>query len=295
MPMMNNFVKRTTKGILMRHPAAGIRAVQLARPLRFWPERLGWRGWDTGSGNGRPSIVFFTHYRCASMMLVQRLNDLIEGLGYRQINYQGYVHPWPIEKREKFQRDREEHERVGRFVAQGRFYAPLRYFVDIPHLDQYKVLLVLRDPRDVLVSRYYSERFAHVRLDKGFLDHCRKVEDMTIEEFVVGYTDDVGAHYRLFMEHAADLEHAHVVPYEEVIADFAGFLRGVNEYASLGRSEEEILEIAGRESFSVSSEDKYSHKRSVKARNFEEKLPAETIAVLNRELGDILDHFGWER
>ena len=264
------------------------------RPFLFHREHRAWKGGDTRPGNGRPSLVFFTHYRCASMMLVRRLNDLLAGLGYRQVDYQGYVHPWPLDQRDHFQRAREEHREVGRFVAEGRFYAPLRYYVDVPELQNYKVVVVLRDPRDVLVSRYYSEKFAHVRADTRFLAHCEEVEKMELDEFALAFADDVGGHYRFFMEHAPDLEHALFVSYEEVISDFEGFLSKVNEYAGLGCPAERVREIADKESFRVTSEDKYAHKRSVKARNFEEKLQPETIGALNVQLADVLKHFGWE-
>lgn len=290
---MHPALKRILKPFLMRFPRLGILGLKVARPFRFQPERLAWRGGDQGPGNGRPSLVFFTHYRCGSMMLDRRLGDLLDGLDYKRINFQGYVHPWSIERREDFQRNRDEHARVGRFVATGRFYSPLRYYVDIPDLPTYKVLVVLRDPRDVLVSRYFSERYAHVRLDDRFLEHCERVESMELDRFVLEYAEQVEEHYRLFMDHAEDLRHALVISYEEVISDFEGFLRRVNEYADLGRSEEYVAEVAARESFTVTSEDKYAHKRSVKARNFEDKLAPETIAALNERFADVLDHFGW--
>ena len=264
------------------------------RPLYYSFERRAYSGRDKVDDSGPTSIVFFGHYRCATMMLMRRLSDLIEGKGYKKVDYQGYVHSWPISERELFQRDQEGHERVGRFLPKSRFYSPLRYFVAIPNLPDYKTILVLRDPRDVLVSRFYSEKFAHVRLDERFKAHCEEVEKLELDEFVLKFAQQVGDHYRFYMEHQDALRNALVINYEEVIADFRGFLTRVNEYAELERSPEELQTISDRESFSVDAEDIYSHKRSVSARGFEKKLQESTIAKLNEEFDTVLQHFGWE-
>ena len=36
-----------------------------------------------------------------------------------------------------------------------------RFFVNIPHADNYRIILHLRDPRDVLVSMFYSYCYIH--------------------------------------------------------------------------------------------------------------------------------------
>lgn len=288
-------LKRILKSILRRAPWLGIYAVSLIRPIQFRRERAAFSGQLKQVEKENPSIVYFSHYRCASMMINKRLLQLIAEGNYQQLDYQGYVHPWPIEEREAFQRDCSEHEKFGRFPITGHYFGPLRYYVDIPGLEKMKVIVVLRDPRDVLVSRYFSEKYNHVRLDNRFKKHCETISKLSLDEFVLQFKEDVGAHYEFYQKNSDKLKNALFINYEEMIADFHGFLDKVNTYVGLGLSEQFLKELASQESFSVKSENFYSHKRSVQARNFEKKLQQETIADLNRYFSEILSHYGWEK
>lgn len=226
-------------------------------------------------------------------MVNKRLRELMAGGGYQKMDYQGYVHPWPIEEREEFQHNQARNEKLGLFPSSGHYFGPLRYFVDIPKLQEMKAVVVLRDPRDVLVSRYYSEKFNHVRLDKRFREHCEKIEKMSLDEFVIAYKEDVKSHYSFYLENLDALSNALIISYEEMISDFHGFLKKLNDYLDLGKSDEFIRSISAKESFEVQAEDVYSHKRSVQPRNFEKKLSAETIGELNECFGQILSEFKW--
>jgi len=263
--------------------------------IRYRAEKLQYEGKNHSEGNGKKSIIFFTHYRCASMMLVKRLKDLLHRDNYQQIDYQGYVHKWTLDKREEFQFNTDSHEEHSRFNKKGRLYAPLRYFVAVPDINDYSKILVLRDPRDVMVSRFYSEKFAHIRMDKRFKEHCDSISQLSLDEFVLEYAEQTLEHYELFLENYKNWTDVLFVRYEDVISDFEGFLAQCDHYLCLGRSDSEIKEIAHKESFVVVTEDKYAHKRSVKARGFESKLNEATIDKLNEVFSDVIDGFGWEK
>ena len=82
--------------------------------------------------------------------------------------------------------------------------------------------------------------------------------------------------------------------YEELIADFAGFLAHVNDAFELGHDKRYIASIASKESFTVQSEDKFAHKRSVSAGAYLKKLKPETVVYLNELFADVLVFFDWE-
>lgn len=286
--------KQKIKQVLRKAPWLGIAAVKAVRPVQFYKEKQAYNGGSQEAKNQQPSLVYFSHYRCASMMVNRRLLDLLAGKNYRQLDYQGYVHPWSIERREAFQGDSEAHEQFKRFPQRGHYFGPLRYFVDIPHLDKLKPITVLRDPRDVLVSRYYSEKYNHVRLDTRFLRHCESIASLSLDEFVLAFKEDVGSHYNLYLKNKAALESGLMFPYEELIKDFRGFLGAVNDFVGLERSASFLDAVASQESFVVDKENRFSHKRSVEARNFEKKLKPETIEELNQFFSEMLLAFDWE-
>lgn len=251
-------------------------------------------GKGKSKNGGHKSVVFFSHNRCASMMLNRRLLDLLEGVDLERIDYQRLVHPLPEKEREVFQWDREGHLQRGRFKGVGYYYGPFRYYVDIPKLNTFNTVLVLRDPRDVITSRYFSEAFAHVALDSKFHEHTKAVREMDVDTFVREFAPDVEAHYRNFMENFEMLKGGVVWRYEELIADFAGFLAHVNDAFELGHDKRYIASIASKESFTVQSEDKFAHKRSVSAGAYLKKLKPETVVYLNELFADVLVFFDWE-
>lgn len=291
---MKNLPKTLAKKMFQKFPVTTLPVEFWSRTLRYQNERKAYKGRDLAPGNGKSSVVFFTHYRCASMMLMNRLWDLLEVHRFKRIDYQGLVHFWTLDERAAFQGDSSGHDEFSRFNPLGRVYGPLRYFVDIPRLESFKVVLVLRDPRDVLVSRYYSEKFAHVRLDKRFRSHCEEIEALTVDDFVLKFASDVQENYGLFAKNKDKWKHGLFTKYEDLISDFPKFIKEVNDYCELGHSADFVASVAAKESFVVNAEDKFSHKRSVQARGFEKKLKPETITELNRMLRSELLFFGWE-
>ena len=66
----------------------------------------------------------------------------------------------------------------------------------IPSLEKYKVILVTRDPRDILVSDYYSIAYSHSvpsktgnKYDK-FMSKRNKAREYTIDDFVISDPSD---------------------------------------------------------------------------------------------------------
>lgn len=66
----------------------------------------------------------------------------------------------------------------------------------MPGIENFKILLVLRDPRDILVSSYYSVAYSHPFPDdkertKEFLTERYRVRDMTVDQYVIEQSDDI--------------------------------------------------------------------------------------------------------
>ena len=65
----------------------------------------------------------------------------------------------------------------------------------IANFEKYRVVLMIRDPRDVLVSRYYSLGYSHTPPSKhsdkygDFLKERKRIRQITVDEYVVGGGD----------------------------------------------------------------------------------------------------------
>jgi len=90
------------------------------------------------------------------MFIYKVCHDLSKeaGLDYFSVNHN---------RRNKYYFDTEESnlEDINQWECRTGCFAPLRYYFKIPDELNANVILHLRDPRDVLVSLYYSEAYSH--------------------------------------------------------------------------------------------------------------------------------------
>ncbi len=106
----------------------------------------------------------------------------------------------------------------------------------IPELKKYRVILMIRDPRDVLVSEYYSYAFSHSepsKLGDKYVDFMRmrqKARTVTIDEYVVSECDRVCVNYERYVSLLLDrYAHVLVTKYEEMTSDFEAWLKKILE------------------------------------------------------------------
>lgn len=186
------------------------------------------------------------------------------------------------------------------FARKGIVFAGFR---DFPHFLKLDVTgrqatLLVRDPRDMLVSQYFSLLFSHVT-GPGFekVSTLRKKHASTpIDEFVIGnakiarnwfknYDDNIGGANLLLHR------------YEDIIFDKARFLTEVCAHLGIDteRHRAVILDVAQAVDERPAEEDPYKHVRRVTPGDHREKLRPETIERLNEIVGPILDQYGYPR
>ena len=174
----------------------------------------------------------------------------------------------------------------------------------IPHiesLEKYRVLLAVRDPRDVLVSKYFSIAFSHrIRPEESgkreaFLEHRKKAQDMSIDEFVLDQCDKVKSIYmRYHNQLLQPWDHTVMLKYEEMTDDYERWLDRLGRELELGISKDlKQRLIEQNEQKKARREDKYHHVRKGKPGDHREKLAPETIKELNERLEKVLRIFGY--
>ena len=242
------------------------------------------------------SVVFFTVHKCASTFVPKALAYLSKkhaGLFWANLpaflsfkedkGGYGVLH----ENREKIFRD------------QGFLYAPLRRYVEIPNIDRYNVLLMLRDPRDVLVSRYFSMAFTHyLPSTKGlrvqYERRRRRVRTMSIDEFVVQVMPWVKTTYLGYLDKLVDSGHAKPLRYEDMVQRFPEWIREVASRLQIEITDGDAAHLERLGGFDKKrTEDPYSHIRQMTPGDYQNKLTSETIDVIDRELHDVLVRLGY--
>ncbi len=197
-------------------------------------------------------------------------------------------------------------------------FGPLRFFVEIPRLEEYQVLLHVRDPRDVLVSMFYSYCFIHngeVQADTGYR---RRAAREGIDAFVLakasnessrypgdygtgGHVEDlignVPARYRNYLDHLVGRPNVRLVKYEEMVTDYRAWLTRFIEPFPIPNKEAVIEEQAALAPtfFPKRSGDVRNHVRHVTPGDHKAKLQRATIQRLNEIFADVLDALHYDR
>ena len=189
------------------------------------------------------------------------------------------------------------------FKPKGYVYSVFGAMVGVENLAAYKIILVVRDPRDVLVSGYFSKVFSHPlpssESDKRarFEENRRQAQAETIDEYVLENSEKIYDIYTNYIQHLLQKNtQVYVCRYEEMINDFEGWLTGLLDYAELKITPELKQKfIMEHQAKTPKKEDYNQHLRKGKAGDYKTKLQPETIDNLNIKFKEILYYFDYQQ
>ena len=186
------------------------------------------------------------------------------------------------------------------FKERGYLYSVFGGFVrGIPNLDQYHILVMVRDPRDILTSLYFSAAYSHPlpgdpRKAARFLETRAWAREISVDEYVLAKKDKYADRCRTYIAALRDMPNAHFLKYEDMIGDFLPWLDGLLSRCELSVSHQtkaKIIEEA--RSSKPERENILKHKRQVIPGDYKRKLSENTVATLNKDLSDVLNAFGY--
>ncbi|MBI3509103.1 MAG: sulfotransferase domain-containing protein [Bacteroidetes bacterium] len=238
--------------------------------------------------SNRPSFIFFTVHKAASSLLSQRLAPFFRKNNYRVADLSSYFAKTGLQRRESFLADEDLRARV--FSVNGIFHVAFRFPFSIPVFSDVKILLVLRDPRDVLVSHYFSTKYSHPALNSDFFALKEKAGSLSIDEYVKYITPDFKKRFRTYLTWIGK-PNVLFMKYETLISDPQSFEDSLSVFADLPVEKGEIV---SEKDFMQEKEDVHAHKRYVRAGDHKNKLQKETIVWLNGEFSETLAALGYE-
>ncbi len=258
--------------------------------FKFRTERALSRG-ATLSKSQHPSIIFFTTQKCASRYVDQVMNHLALAEGMVHADYDAYVTmvQMPFEDR-PFANP--QNMRTA-FVQTGYYYGPIGTYREIPDLDQFRVILQLRDPRDLLTSLYFSTAFSHAVINPKVIRRRREALGMDIDTFVLHAADEYLPIFTQYSELLIGGKSVLFLRYEDMVADFQGWLKRLSLHAQLNQKSEILDRIQKESDFSVENEDKFSQRRQITPGDHIRKLRPVTISRLTQLFEPVLDKFGY--
>lgn len=264
------------------------------------------------------SLIFMTVHKSASSYVADLLARIarsekivpidIETLVYRYTNaaIQPFVSPAfldcysrkPTELNEALRTEIEE-----RLPSRGFYFGAVRansFYHRLPHFGQFRVVLMVRDPRDALTSMYFSVAFSHLAPNgvesarDRFFKRREGVRRMSVDGYVLSVADRFHRTYSDYCHGVLGRPNVLLVKYEDMVRDFRSWLKQIVSFWGLPTNTRTVKTLIKQADFTVSQEDPNSHKRQVQPGDHKRKLKPETIDRLNETYGDVMEMLGYE-
>jgi hypothetical protein len=191
------------------------------------------------------------------------------------------------------------------FRAHGFCYGGFRSWppYKIPSFESHKTVLLVRDPRDIVVSQYFSVSRSHI-VPEGdqrsgaaarMLADREKASEVTVDEYArekLDYTARVYGKYIKYGVHK--MPNVKLYRYEDVIYQKAQWLQSIADWFDWQIAEGDITRIANLIDIIPDSEDQEAHVRQVHPGNHRRHLQPQTIELYRRECGPLMREYGYE-
>lgn len=247
------------------------------------------------------SIIHFSINKAATQHVKNVLKQLSQKNNLIHIDFNGYAFASKLPYLDLLsETEMERYNHI--FKPKGYLYSVFGGMVkNIHHLDSYNIILSIRDPRDILVSKYYSIAYSHAvphhtgNKRSYFLEKREQAQKSRIDAFVRSECRIVKS---VFQTYKNELVEKHrntgIIRYESMISDYEEWLTALAQKAGLSLTttlkKNLLLEF---EQTQGKKEDINRHLRKGVSGDYREKLTPETISILNEELEELLVFFGY--
>jgi len=241
--------------------------------------------------SGEKSVVFVTLHKCASQLFARQVLPRLAGRTH--VDYQ-FLH---------------YENRLDSAVAvegNAHAYGPVR-ILDDDHPSRgiteeiltgsrrqaLKAIFFIRDPRDILVSMYYSFGFSHPESPNPEIREYQRlrrqrIQALDIDAFAMAEAPAVERKFIRIFDLFQEWDDKVMLKYEEMIGDFDRFFTRLHTFMKISAGFRKRMEQLTRPQ---EVENVRQHKRLGQPGNFRDKLKPETIAALDQSLARTLRDF----
>ena len=179
--------------------------------------------------------------------------------------------------------------------------APIRTFDlqehDLDGISQ-KRIFHLRDPRDILVSEYFSFGWIHPDERHELTDRRNQIQEMSIDDYVLRQAEEctwpLNEKYEPLETYEFVSGQDLVVKYEQMVCSFYSWCRCIVEFMGVKNPTWTTIRLAWRYRNEFRSRgESLKHKRRITPGDHKEKLKPKTIDRLNQRFEIILKRFGY--
>ena len=158
--------------------------------------------------------------------------------------------------------------------------------------------MLIRDPRDAIVSAYFSFANSHKPPAKGlaleqFNQRREYLKSIDLETYVLEHSRQVKLAFNRYNRYLNKDSLLKVYRYEDIIFDKLNWITDMLQFLNLSLNSNQIKKIASKHDIVPSSEDINQHIRKVKPGDYQDKLSPECIRKLNEILSDVLARYSY--
>ena len=158
-----------------------------------------------------------------------------------------------------------------------------------------KKIILLRDPRDILVSQYYSHKYSHQipKNDSGGLQKSHSSSQyLSINEYVLKWNSNIKRKLDSYRE-INELDSVKLFRYEDVILSKKQWIKDICDFLGLSLNSNELQVILDKYDIIPTTENEKSHIRRVIPGDYLNKLNPEIIEQLNDYFKDFLVKYNY--
>lgn len=241
----------------------------------------------------------FSIHKAGSTLMHKMIADVC-----RMAKIPGISIPDTLFREGVFEKDWADDPRVLELITPGRIYYGFRHLPpallsESLQLKYKRSVLLIRDPRDALVSQYFSfggKHISHKLPDKNkeaFIEKAKKTEDLTIDEYVLMVARN---HLNKLIAYRDNLYFDNVLlrKYEDIYFDKRKFLGEIFRHFGIKVPPKVLDAVAERNDIRPEEEDPTKHIRKGTPGDHANKLRPETIGKLNDMFRRICKWYGYE-
>lgn len=241
----------------------------------------------------------FGMYKAGSTMLHSALDNLCNGTGtptFSIVTETRRVAGIAIEREKLTPDSKQELNEV--FSREGIIFSGFREFPTFLDLDLTgrPTVLLVRDPRDMLTSQYFSLKFSHTtgRGNEAVAAARSQLAEVEIDDFVLRNSKNG---LRWFSSYERGLVGSNLMlrRYEDIIFDKLRFFGEVCRHLSLDVREQRLARVAEKFDVRPAQEDPYKHVRQVTPGDHRAKLKPETIEQLNDIFSAVIRRYDYDK
>ncbi len=243
-----------------------------------------------------PSCGVFAFAKSGSVLVNAIVHGLMAEVGVPVINWPGHWYAKGIGMATV------QCDLARAFPSHGYCFAGFRSipfsFIGSTALKRLRKLMVVRDPRDMLVSLYFSAKFSHGFEATGtpqFAQLMRQIDDdcrMDLDSHCLFNSWNVNASFFLHHDIIADPQTL-VLKYEDFVYDKGHLASAICDWFGLDIPQERLSAIIAPHEPIPMAERPDQHIRQAHPGDYRRKLKPETIAALNGVLGKFMATFGY--